>query len=41
MSPELNLVVAHFASQVMSTSVPPAPLVPAFIKIRTHLNART
>ncbi|GGT45721.1 amide hydrolase [Streptomyces atratus] len=38
-SPKLDLVIAHFASQVMSPSVPPAPLVQAFIRIGTHLDA--
>ncbi|WP_405683002.1 hypothetical protein [Streptomyces sp. NBC_00057] len=38
-SPELDLVIAHFASQVMSPSVPPAPLVQAFIGIGAHLDA--
>ncbi|MFJ1546207.1 hypothetical protein [Streptomyces sp. NPDC088246] len=38
-SPKLDLVIVHFASQVMSPSVPPAPLVQAFIRIGTHLDA--
>lgn len=38
-SPGLDLVIVHFASQVMSPSVPPAPLVQAFIRIGTHLGA--
>ncbi|MFE7399794.1 serine hydrolase domain-containing protein [Streptomyces sp. NPDC057557] len=38
-SPKLDLVIVHFASQVMSPSVPPAPLVPAFVRIGTHLGA--
>ncbi|MFB7550298.1 hypothetical protein [Streptomyces sp. NPDC056154] len=38
-SPELGLFIVHFASQVMSPSVPPAPLVQAFIRIGTHLGA--
>ncbi|MGW7519976.1 serine hydrolase domain-containing protein [Streptomyces sp. NPDC054796] len=38
-SPQLDLVIVHFASQVMSPSVPPAPLVPAFLQIGTHLDA--
>ncbi|MGB8945528.1 MAG: serine hydrolase [Streptomyces sp.] len=40
-SPRLDLVVAHFASQVMSPSVPPAPLVQAFQQIGVHLNTAT
>ncbi|MEU9624983.1 MULTISPECIES: serine hydrolase [unclassified Streptomyces] len=40
-SPKLDLVIVHFASQVMSPSVPPAPLVPAFIEIGNHLDATT
>lgn len=38
-SPSLELVIAHYASQVMSPAVPPAPLVQAFIRIGEHLNA--
>ncbi|GAB2806420.1 serine hydrolase domain-containing protein [Streptomyces daliensis] len=37
-SPRLDLVIVHFGSQVMSPSVPPAPLVPAFLQIGTHLD---
>ncbi|MCX4675302.1 beta-lactamase family protein [Streptomyces sp. NBC_01433] len=37
-SPGLDLVVTHFASQVMSPAVPPAPLVQAFLRIGAHLN---
>ncbi|MFC9856806.1 MULTISPECIES: hypothetical protein [unclassified Streptomyces] len=40
--PGLDLVVTHFASQVMSPAVPPAvppaPLVQAFLRIGAHLN---
>ncbi|MEV8313759.1 serine hydrolase [Streptomyces sp. NPDC059900] len=39
-SPGLDLVVVHFGSQVMSPAVPPAPLVPAFFEIGTHLAGR-
>lgn len=38
-SPRLDLVVVHFGSQVMSPAVRPAPLVRAFVRIGTHLNA--
>ncbi|MEW1925153.1 serine hydrolase [Streptomyces sp. NPDC088360] len=38
-SPRLDLVVVHFGSQVMSPSVPPAPLVQAFLQIGTHLTS--
>lgn len=38
-SPELDLVIVHFGSQVISPSVPPAPLVPAFLQIGAHLNS--
>ncbi|WP_371749559.1 beta-lactamase family protein [Streptomyces sp. NBC_01283] len=40
-SPRLDLVVAHFASQVMSPAVPPAPLVHAFQQIGVHLSTAT
>ncbi|MFI8816345.1 MULTISPECIES: hypothetical protein [unclassified Streptomyces] len=36
--PGLDLVVTHFASQVMSPAVPPAPLVQALLRIGAHLN---
>lgn len=36
--PGLGLVVTHFASQVMPPTVPPAPLVQAFLRIGAHLN---
>ncbi|MEU5952250.1 serine hydrolase [Streptomyces sp. NPDC047525] len=39
-SPGLELVIAHFASQVMSPAVQAAPLVPAFLQIGTHLDTR-
>lgn len=38
-SAELDLVIVHFGSQVMSPAVPPAPLVPAFLQIGRHLAA--
>ncbi|MEU9592736.1 serine hydrolase domain-containing protein [Streptomyces sp. NPDC048219] len=38
-SPGLELVIAHFGSQVTSPAVPPAPLVQAFLRIGTHLAA--
>ncbi|MEV5641576.1 serine hydrolase [Streptomyces flaveolus] len=38
-SPGLDLVVVHFGSQVISSSVPPAPLVQAFLQIGAHLAA--
>ncbi|CAM5262984.1 6-aminohexanoate-dimer hydrolase [Streptomyces tendae] len=38
-SPALDLVVVHYASQVVSPAVPQAPLVQAFLSIGTHLNA--
>ncbi|WP_409055535.1 serine hydrolase domain-containing protein [Streptomyces sp. SYP-A7185] len=38
-SPRLDLVIAHFASQIVSPAVPPASLVPAFLQIGAHLNA--
>ncbi|AJP05042.1 amide hydrolase [Streptomyces cyaneogriseus subsp. noncyanogenus] len=38
-SPGLDLVVVHFGSQVMSPSVPPAPLVQAFRRIGAHLRS--
>ncbi|MFF8914285.1 hypothetical protein ACF08M_13435 [Streptomyces sp. NPDC015032] len=40
-SPEPDPVIVHFASQVMSPSVAPAPLVPAFLGIGAHLDATT
>ncbi|MFF1696480.1 serine hydrolase domain-containing protein [Streptomyces sp. NPDC058257] len=36
-SPELETVIVHYGSQVMSPAVPAAPLVPAFQQIATHL----
>ncbi|MFI6648895.1 hypothetical protein ACIBI8_14910 [Streptomyces sp. NPDC050529] len=36
-SPALDLVIVHYASQVISPSVPQVPLVQAFLKIGTHL----
>ncbi|MER7780464.1 serine hydrolase [Streptomyces sp. NPDC096191] len=36
-SPGLDLVVVHFGSQVVSPSVPVAPLAEAFLRIGTHL----
>lgn len=36
-SPGLDLVVVHFGSQVVSPSVPAAPLAQAFLRIGTHL----
>lgn len=38
-SPRLDVVIVHYASQVMSPAVPPAPLVEAFLRIGTHLAA--
>ncbi|TXS20153.1 MULTISPECIES: serine hydrolase domain-containing protein [unclassified Streptomyces] len=38
-SPGLDLVVVHFGSQVVSPSVPAAPLVQAFLGIGAHLSA--
>lgn len=40
-SPRLELVIAHFGSQVMSPAIPPAPLVQAFLQIGVHLNTRS
>ncbi|MFD7467922.1 serine hydrolase domain-containing protein [Streptomyces tendae] len=37
-SPALDLVVVHYASQVISPAVPQAPLAQAFISIGLHLN---
>ncbi|MGV9550405.1 serine hydrolase domain-containing protein, partial [Streptomyces ardesiacus] len=37
-SPGLELVVVHYASQVVSPAVPQVPLVQAFLSIGTHLN---
>ncbi|MER5310650.1 serine hydrolase [Streptomyces sp. NPDC002773] len=36
-SPTLDLVIVHYASQIISPSVPQVPLVQAFLKIGTHL----
>ncbi|MFH9071994.1 serine hydrolase domain-containing protein [Streptomyces alboflavus] len=36
-SPALDLVIVHYASQVVSPAVPQIPLVQAFLKIGTHL----
>ncbi|MDQ8705193.1 serine hydrolase [Streptomyces sp. LHD-70] len=38
-SPALDLVIVHFASQVVSPAVPQAPLVKAFLAIGRHLGA--
>ncbi|MEU0633735.1 serine hydrolase [Streptomyces sp. NPDC005989] len=38
-SPALDLVIVHYASQIISPSVPQVPLVQAFLKIGTHLHA--
>lgn len=38
-SPALDLVVVHYASQVVSPAVPHAPLVPAFLQMGTRLNS--
>ncbi|MFD7568152.1 serine hydrolase domain-containing protein [Streptomyces tendae] len=37
-SPALDLVVVHYASQVISPAVPQAPLAQAFLSIGLHLN---
>ncbi|MEU0932544.1 serine hydrolase [Embleya sp. NPDC005971] len=37
-SPGLELVVAHYGSQIVSPSAPVAPLVPTFVRIGEHLN---
>jgi CubicO group peptidase (beta-lactamase class C family) len=36
-SPALDLVIVHYASQIVSPAVPQVPLVQAFLKIGTHL----
>lgn len=36
-SPALDLVIVHYASQIISPAVPQVPLVQAFLKIGTHL----
>ncbi|WP_245727784.1 hypothetical protein [Streptomyces vietnamensis] len=36
-SPALDLVIVHYASQIVSPVVPQVPLVQAFLKIGTHL----
>ncbi|WP_234309287.1 hypothetical protein [Streptomyces sp. NRRL F-5193] len=36
--PALDLVIVHYASQIVSPAVPPAPLVQAFLTIGTHLH---
>ncbi|MFD8823857.1 serine hydrolase domain-containing protein [Streptomyces sp. NPDC059605] len=36
-SPALDLVIVHYASQIISPSVPQIPLVQAFLQIGTHL----
>ncbi|MEX0172522.1 serine hydrolase domain-containing protein [Streptomyces sp. LMG1-1-1.1] len=36
--PTLDLVVVHYASQIVSPAVPPAPLVQAFLTIGAHLH---
>ncbi len=36
-SPGLDLVVVHLASQVVSPAVPPVPLVEAFLRLGAHL----
>ncbi|MFJ8449852.1 serine hydrolase domain-containing protein [[Kitasatospora] papulosa] len=38
-SPGLDLVVVHFGSQVISSAVPAAPLVQAFLRIGAHLGS--
>ncbi len=38
-SPGLDLVVVHFASQVMSPAVPQVPLLQAFLQVGTRLNS--
>ncbi|MFD0078693.1 serine hydrolase domain-containing protein [Streptomyces sp. NPDC127166] len=37
-SPALDLVIVHYASQIVSPAVPQVPLVQAFLKIGTHLS---
>ncbi|MEU8728639.1 serine hydrolase [Streptomyces tendae] len=39
-SPALDLVVVHYASQVISPAVPQVPLAQAFLSIGLHLNGR-
>ncbi|MFD3662512.1 serine hydrolase domain-containing protein [Streptomyces sp. NPDC058659] len=39
-SPALDLVIVHYASQIVSPAVPQVPLVQAFLKIGTHLCGR-
>lgn len=36
-SPALDLVIVHYASQIVSPAVPQIPLAQAFLKIGTHL----
>ena len=36
-SPGLDLVIVHYASQIVSPAVPPVPLIQAFHAIGTHL----
>ncbi|MFC9592129.1 serine hydrolase domain-containing protein [Streptomyces sp. NPDC056944] len=36
-SPALDLVIVHYASQIVSPAVPQVPLVQAFLRIGTHL----
>ncbi|MEU1131304.1 serine hydrolase [Streptomyces sp. NPDC005900] len=36
-SPALDLVIVHYASQIISPAVPQVPLVQAFLEIGTHL----
>lgn len=36
-SPQLETVIVHYGSQVMSPVAPAAPLVPAFLQIGAHL----
>ncbi|MEV7779857.1 serine hydrolase [Kitasatospora sp. NPDC088351] len=38
-SPALDLVIVHYASQVVSPAVPQVPLVQAFLTIGIHLNS--
>ncbi|MGW6405085.1 serine hydrolase domain-containing protein [Streptomyces sp. NPDC055134] len=38
-SPQLETVIVHLGSQVMSPAVPPAPLVQAFLQVGEHLNS--
>ncbi|MGW4435215.1 hypothetical protein ACWELO_05530 [Streptomyces sp. NPDC004596] len=37
-SPALDLVVVHYASQVVSPAVPQVPLVQAFLSVGKRLN---